>query len=231
MNNLPLLTPRLLAVTRLARKGKTIADIGTDHAYIPVYMTLKGIAPCAIASDIKRGPLLRAQETIRKYGAEHLVKTVLSDGLANIDESSVDDIIIAGMGAETIISIISACARLHNADRRFILQPMSDIPKLRTYLYDNGFTIEKEALAKEGEKFYIIMSVKSAISDKPKLLDIIYGKLGNGEQEMLYLDNLIYRYERALNGLLKSRKARDKEKTLEYSLILKTLYDRKRGQN
>lgn len=227
MIDLPKLSPRLSAVASFARQGKRIADIGTDHAFVPVYLTLAGISLSAIAADVKTGPLLKAEQTIKKYKAENKVKTLLSDGLENIDEASADDIIIAGMGGETIIAILKACSFLHTGDRRLILQPMTDIPELRGFLYENGFIIEQELIAKEGKKLYVIMLCKSGKAEMPSLADICFGNFKKiGENERLYLEKLIKEYEKTLFGLNESsnpdilRKNRTKE-------ILNALYSKR----
>ncbi len=138
------------------RKDKSVCDVGTDHALLPCYLYNIGIKDIT-ASDINDGPLDAAKETIRKYiGDDCRIKLVKSDGLSNI--SYADDVIIAGMGGELIARIVKECKFL-NPDISFILQPMTKAEALRRELYKNGFQIEAEKTAEEGDKLYVIMKV------------------------------------------------------------------------
>ena len=108
------LNNRLNLCASMVRKGKRIADIGTDHAYLPVWLVRAGFASFALACDIKAEPLSQGELTIKKYHAEDLVKTRLCDGLNAVSPDEVDDIIIAGMGGETIVHILSEADWLKN---------------------------------------------------------------------------------------------------------------------
>jgi tRNA (adenine22-N1)-methyltransferase len=124
-NNLPKLTPRLALIASKVRKSTVVCDIGTDHAYLPVYFVNSGISLFAIAADIKVGPLQKAKQTIEKYNAADKVKTILSNGFLEIDKTSFQDAIIAGMGGELIAEIIENAPFLKDGDRTLILQPMT----------------------------------------------------------------------------------------------------------
>ena len=145
---------RLLTAVQFAREGKKLADIGTDHAYLPIYLVNMGIITSAIAADINQGPLDKAQENIAKYGFEENIKTVLCDGLAKIDLNEVDDIAIFGMGGELIVKIIDEATWLKDFNKRLILQPMTHPEKLREYLAKNGFYIIGETLSSDRGKIY-----------------------------------------------------------------------------
>lgn len=150
------LSPRLLAAAEFVRCDKSVCDVGTDHALLPCYLYQSGIRDIT-ASDINDGPLIAARETIEKYiGNDCPIKLVKSDGLDNIPYA--DDVIIAGMGGELIARIVRECKFL-NPDISFILQPMTKAEALRRELYSNGFRIEAEKTAKEGDKLYVIMKV------------------------------------------------------------------------
>lgn len=155
MSNIKL-SPRLLAAAEFVRKDKSVCDVGTDHALLPCYLYSNGVKDVT-ASDINDGPLEAAKETIKKHiGEDCPIKLVKSDGLNNV--SYADDIIIAGMGGELIARIIKECKFL-NPDISFILQPMTKAETLRRELYKNGFQIEAEKTAEEGDKLYVIMKV------------------------------------------------------------------------
>ena len=144
------LDKRLSAVARLVREGSAVADIGSDHALLPVYLRQNGWTDI-IASDINSGPLDFARKTLQKYGAED-IKLVLSDGFENIPPR--DDVIIAGMGGEQILEIIQQrkCGKT-----RYILQPMTKHEVLRSGLYQSGFEIISEKAVRDGNKIYIII--------------------------------------------------------------------------
>lgn len=160
-NNVPHLTSRLALVASFVRKGVPVADIGTDHAYVPVFLVNSGITPRAIASDVRPGPLERAKMTARSYAAQDKIAFTLADGLDGIESSQADDIVIAGMGGELISDIIGRCKWLKDPKKHLVLQPMTAQEELREYLCENGFTIEKEAVAteKNERKLYVVMSV------------------------------------------------------------------------
>ena len=145
---------RLLTAIPFVRQGKRFADIGTDHAYLPIYLMYKGIIASAVAADINQGPLDKAQENILKYGFNDSISTVLCDGLTKIEPDSVDDIAIFGMGGELIVKIIDEASWVKDSDKRLILQPMTHPEKLREYLTKNGFFIVGETLSFDRGKIY-----------------------------------------------------------------------------
>ncbi|MBE6651535.1 MAG: SAM-dependent methyltransferase [Ruminococcaceae bacterium] len=152
------LTRRLTAAFTLIREGKTVADIGTDHAYLPIALVTEGKCKKAYASDVGKGPLERAKENIAQYGFGDKIETVLTDGAAYFDGIA-DEFVIAGMGGELIYRIISQAPFLKNKEIHMVLQPMTKVPFLREALLKDGFFIEKEALVKEDGKIYTVMSV------------------------------------------------------------------------
>ena len=131
----PKLDDRMMSAASFVNRGDVVADVGTDHGYLPIYLILSGIIPFAVASDIREGPLGRARKNARKYGVDQKMKFELSDGLAFLEDGCpVDDIIICGMGGETIISIIEASDYPKKSGVRLILQPMTKAFELREYL-------------------------------------------------------------------------------------------------
>lgn len=159
------LTPRLQCVADMTPKTVCVADIGTDHAYLPIYLVLNKKAEKAVACDIRKGPLESATANIKNYGLCDKIRTVLCDGLAGLDDGEVQAAVIAGMGGELVASIINA--RPDAADE-YILQPMSKISALREILQQNRFKIEEESLALEGEKLYTVMRVKKGVQNWSK---------------------------------------------------------------
>ncbi len=155
------LSPRLETAVRYVRPRHLVADIGTDHAYLPIRLCEGGIlAPahagdiCAIAADINRGPVERARIHIAAAGFSDRILTMQTDGLAGMEAYDPADILIFGMGGELIASILAAAPWLCDAKRRLILQPMTHAEKLRAYLCDTGWHIAGETLSREGERIY-----------------------------------------------------------------------------
>ena len=185
-DNLPHLTARLALVASFVRRGVPVADIGTDHAYLPVFLVNSGASPSAVASDVRQGPLDRAKLTARTYGALPKITFALADGLCGVEPSQADDVVIAGMGGELVASIISCCEWLRNPQKHLVLQPMTAQEELRKFLCENGYTIEKEAVAteKHDRKLYLVMSV--CYSGEKREADPLYcasGELVNTEGE------------------------------------------------
>lgn len=160
----PILTPRLQAVADMTPKCGTVADIGTDHAYLPIYLISENKCEKCIAADIATGPLNRAREYIEKHlGKDGRIKTVLSDGLKDI-EDEYDAVTIAGMGGETIAQILKKTPLQRG--KTAVLQPMTKAPELRKFLYENGFWIEDEIAVGEDRRVYSI--IKAVKADSPK---------------------------------------------------------------
>jgi len=153
------LSTRLLACCRFVNPGDRVADIGCDHGYLGIYLLKNGIASSMIEADINRGPLDAARRNAAKYGVKDKMTFHLSDGLQSIPRDF-DCMVCAGMGADTMMSIIHyAYDWLADPKYRLILQCQSKRPELRQWLYDKGFRINRETLAKDGKFVYSIMEV------------------------------------------------------------------------
>lgn len=154
------LDSRLALCAEFVREGTKLADIGTDHAYLPVHLALAGRITSAVAADINPDPLARGRMTIEKYNVSHLVSTRLCPGLEDISADEADDIVIAGMGADTIIGIIDSALWLKDENKRLILQPMTKGERLVKYLYENGFEIISQRGCIADGKPYSVMHVR-----------------------------------------------------------------------
>ena len=152
------LKPRLRMAADMVRHGSRIADIGTDHAYLPAALILDGTAMSAIAADLREGPLENAKMTVSSYSIEDRIQLRLSDGLNFISPDEADDIIIAGMGGILIAEILQNTEWVRNEKYKFILQPQSHSEELREFLFGNGFEITEENACFEDKKVYICMS-------------------------------------------------------------------------
>jgi len=152
------LSNRLLACCGFVRPGDRVADIGCDHGYLGIHLLQTGVARSMIEADINTGPLDSARLNGAKYGVADKMTFCLSDGAAAIPRDF-DTLVCAGMGADTMISILSAAPWLKDAHYRLILQCQSRRPELRQWLYDQGYRINRETLAKDGKFVYTIMEV------------------------------------------------------------------------
>ncbi len=139
-------------------KGGRIADIGTDHGYLPIFLVNNCKAQKVIACDIREKPLKNAQGNIEKSGA-HNIELRLCDGLEGIAENEVDTVIIAGMGGEVITRILDRCDWIKSSDYTLFVQPMTAADVLRTYLAINGFRVVNETAVLDGGKYYCIMKL------------------------------------------------------------------------
>lgn len=149
---------RLLCAAELVRPGSRMADIGTDHAYLPIYLVESGRCPSAIASDIRKGPAESARKNIAAAGLADRIEVRLGDGLCGIAPDEAEDIVIAGMGGETIAAILQATAWVKDGRYRLILQPMTRPEDLRRWLLTNGFTIDTERVIRDGNHLYTVMA-------------------------------------------------------------------------
>lgn len=183
MNKLFTLDNRLSACADFVRKDAKLADIGTDHAYLPVWLAKNNIIKSAVAADVRPLPLKSGYENIKKYNCTDIVTTRLSDGLNEIFPDETDDIVMAGMGAELICNIIDRAEWLKNPDKHLILQPMTKAHVLREYLTQNGFEIIKEKpCTHAGKNYTVILSVYSGETEKHDVPFYYIGKLDSEDE-------------------------------------------------
>ncbi len=155
---LPPLSNRLCACRAFIKPGDRVADIGCDHGYLGIQLLLDGTADSIIAADVNQQPLDSAVRNAQKYGVADKMSFYLSDGVRNIPRDF-DTMVCAGMGADTIISILDAAPWLKDARYRLILQCQSRRPELRKYLSEHGYSITSETLARDGKFIYPVMEV------------------------------------------------------------------------
>ena len=154
------LSKRLETIASFVPKGSKIADIGTDHGYIPIYLVENGAAVRALAMDVREGPLARAREHVEEHGLSDRIEPRLSGGMKKLRRGEADTVSIAGMGGELVIHILEEGRRLWPEVRSFVLSPHSELHKVRRYLRENGFAAEDETMVKDEGKFYTVMRVR-----------------------------------------------------------------------
>lgn len=216
------MTPRLLAVASFVEQESTVADIGTDHAYIPIWLIEHGISKSALAMDINQGPIDRANENILKFGMEETIKTRLSNGLEKLGENEADTVIIAGMGGILINEILKEAKHKHFGVKQFILQPMTAIEETRKFLAENGFVILNERLAKEDEKLYCVLSVTRGEMTIDREIDYYIGrKLIENKDPLLvdYLNGKLYEYEKAISLLEKGDREKNAKRLAHFVFL------------
>lgn len=152
------LSGRLFACCDFVKPGDRVADIGCDHGYLGIYLLTKGIARSIIASDINEAPLKSALRNSEKFGVRDKMTFYLSDGVRNIPRDF-DALVCAGMGGDTMVSILSDAPWLKKDTYRLILQCQSKTPLLRQYLSDNGWRIDREVIVHDGKFLYTVMQV------------------------------------------------------------------------
>ena len=208
---LPILDERLSAAASMVRAGVRFADIGSDHAYLPIYLCSVGKVECALASDINKGPVAAAVENIAQYGVEGKVTAILSDGLCGARDFSPEDIAILGMGGELIVSIIDKAEWVKDKNIRLILQPMTHAHTLTKYLLDNGFSIVDEkicaTLSTRSDRIYRVIAAeysenKDAWSDAEYLIGKINIERAKAGDKLTrkYIQHTIDVYNVRING-------------------------------
>lgn len=155
---LPQLGARLAKCAAFVRQGARVADIGTDHGYLAIHLLHSGTSPYVVASDVNALPLETARQNARRLRVEQNIRFVQADGLSGVEPEEAQDIVIAGMGGELILKIVSEAPWLRTPDRQLILQPMTAADKLRRGLWALGFTIEREAVVCDEGRVYTVLS-------------------------------------------------------------------------
>lgn len=218
------LQPRLALLASLVPTGAVLADVGTDHGYIPVYLRRQGTISRAIASDIGREPLDHARRTAEEYGVSG-IDFRLCAGLSAIAPEECDAVLIAGMGGETIRDILAAAPWTQDGRHTLLLQPQTKVEDLRRWLCENGYAVTREQLVRDKGKLYIVMTVTAGERFTPDE-EQLYGGLAL-EREALYGDYLahqIVRLRRRADGL---RRSAGGEAAASYDALAAALEKRK----
>lgn len=174
------LRPRLQMVADMVRTNVTLADIGTDHAYLPAYLIQSGKVHKAYACDLREHPLENAKQTLVRYNLEDKVCLQISDGLDAFKTQCAEDIVLAGMGGLLIVDILSRCDWLKSTIINLVLQPMAHVEDVRKYLVNNGFEIIRENATIDSGKLYVAINAyytNNTYKDYPESFYYI-GKLG-----------------------------------------------------
>ena len=221
------LSQRLSSVASMVTAGNCLADVGTDHGYVPIYLYERNIIPRAIAMDVNKGPLERAALHIAESGMKEAIETRLSDGLTALKPGEADSVVIAGMGGPLIIRILSAHPEVTESLKELILQPQSEISEVRIWLYEQGYEIIEEHMVFEDGKYYpMFKAVKNPEAEKLTDLEYKYGKISVlGEPEVLraYLVREIANKQTILQKLSEETTEKSKGRAVEIKALLAEL--------
>lgn len=170
------LSKRLQAVADLVSEGLVVADVGTDHGYIPIYLLETKKCQKALAMDVNAGPLERAREHIATYHLSDVIETRLSNGVEALSIGECDCVVIAGMGGALTIRILEEGKEIFRQLKEFVLQPQSELSKVRRYLCENGYEVIAEDMVHEDGKFYPMMKVTNGEAIEYNAIELRYGK-------------------------------------------------------
>lgn len=195
------LTPRLLAAASLVKGGGILADIGTDHGYLPIHLIQSGKIEKAIAADIGKMPLENARKSVAQYGLADKIELRLSDGLNSFMENEANEIVFAGMGGTLIAEKLQETSWIKNKKLHFVFQPQSRAEDLREFLYSNGFEIGTEIATHEGDRFYIAFDAfyTGEISGFT-VADCFLGKLPKTKDAKIHIGKQVNRLQKRYNA-------------------------------
>lgn len=216
------LKPRLAAIAKMIPAGTKVADIGTDHAYLPVYLVLQGHIAFAVAGETHDGPFQSARETIERLALGHHIDLRRGDGLHILRPGEVEVVVIAGMGGTTITSILAAVPAVAQRLQRLVLQPMTGAGEVRRWLLQHGWALVEESLAEEDGKLYEIIAaapagVGIAAVEDDLLLEIGPLLLRNGHPLLAkHIAAVTARYRQIVAAMAGSGQAAHTEKFQDY---------------
>jgi len=216
---------RLVKIASMVGKCMKPADIGTDHAYVPIYMVQSGMCSSAVATDIRKGPLQKAKKNIEKYRLTDRIDLRLGEGLKPIQEDECDVFIIAGMGGVVITGILEESIEKAKKANALILQPAYYDEVLRDFLFRNGFCIETESLVRDEGRIYTV--IRAFYDGIVRSDDVLYYHIGRSlfeNKDPLLHDFLKRRIgiqTKIVDGMEKSVKRDEQTYKKEYNLLVK----------
>ncbi len=216
---------RLLSAVPYLRPNAKIIDVGTDHAYLPIYLVKEGYACAALAADINEGPIRSAQKNIAAAGLASKISTMQTDGLCGTEYFGADHVLIFGMGGELIAQILSRAPWVKSLGIRLILQPMTRAQILRRYLAENGFSVVGECLT-HGQKYYqTIVAEYTGICEDYTEEELLLGKWNIKEKSPLFLPFLQHEI-RVLLAVIEGKEKSENADTSHERELLHTLNER-----
>lgn len=222
----PPISKRLLACAGLLSPCETVADVGTDHGYLPIWLLSQGICRRVIAADLREKPLGIARQNAEKYGTADRTEFVCCDGLTALRPGSFDALVCAGMGGDCIAGILAAAPWICDARYTLILQPQSSGNDLRRYLGENGYLLEREILVKDGRFLYAAMRVRfgggRAFSPGEQFLSPAL-QAEHSPYLAEYRERLVRSLRNTVAGIAKGETEEDRRKLAYYGTALREL--------
>lgn len=209
---------RLETIGRLVPAGSVVADIGTDHAYLPVWLIEQGRIEMAIAGEIAQGPCQAARSTIAQHGLQKQIEVRLGSGLSVVQPREADCITIAGMGASTMITILEADMAVAEAADLLILQPMAGAASLRKWLCTHGWELVDEELVDDAPHFYEIIAARRGVSKEYSEAEYAVGPVLLAKQHVLVakqLERQLLATRQLLENMGRSERAKESSKYRE----------------
>lgn len=195
------ISQRLLTLAQQVPSGSRVADIGTDHALLPCYLAGCGISSFVVGVELHKGPLIAANHTVQLSGMSQYISIRQGNGLAPLAPGEADVVIIAGMGGDTIREILEQAPKVLEEVKRLVLQPMTGSYHVRSWLFQNGWTIEKEDIIQEEGRIYEIIVAEKGASPVLHEMELSYGPflirnkhpllLGIMEKDIISLQDII----------------------------------------
>jgi tRNA (adenine22-N1)-methyltransferase len=219
---------RLQTVADFVPRGSRVADIGTDHAYLPIMLTEEKKVAGVIACDVNEGPYTVACNMVREAGLVETIEVRLGNGLKVLKPDEVDTVTIAGMGGGLICEILEASADVVGVLTALILQPMNGAAELRGWLYANKWYIEDEALTIDDNRLYEVIYARQGVQERPEELLLEIGPvLWRKKPKLLkqHIENLLFQKRRAVLGMKNSTKAM---KTKKYTVTIERILELER---
>lgn len=218
------MSKRLDIIAQLVRPGIGVVDVGTDHAYLPIELCKRGYKGKITATDINALPLKKAELNLKNAGFEERVSLMLCDGFADVDPESVDTVVIAGMGGDTITGILDRAEWCMRSGTRLILQPVTKPEILRYWLTNNEFYIENDILVKENGTLYQIISAEFGTPEKYKDAELFTGKY-EYIKDSEYFDEHIKRHEKRFKSASAGIDDKDRAGLQAWKKLLCAMYD------
>lgn len=220
---------RLATIAALVPPGSRLADIGTDHAFLPVYLVSEGLVPWAVAGEVNPGPYKAAGEALDRIGLAGKISLRFGDGLTVLAPGEVDTAVIAGMGGNTIIDILTARPEVTGALSRLILQPMQAAAPLRRWLAENGWRLVAETLVEEDGRLYEIIAAEQGPAEEYEPILCEIGPLLWARRHPLlkdHLEALLQQARRVVAEMAASPQAAASPKYREYLAKVGQLEDK-----
>lgn len=221
---------RLIAVSDMVSTAHCMADVGTDHGYIPIYLVEQQRIERAIAMDVNAGPLARAREHIKAYGMGDRIDIRLSDGVAALLPGEADSVVIAGMGGGLVRKILKEGETVLKQVNELVLQPQSELAQVRAFLMEEGYRITREDMVLEDGKYYPMMRAERGSMDSLSHIELKYGPLLLREKHpclKLFLDREHQVYDAVYRNLLQNGSERAEERIIEIERELEQVREAK----